>query len=48
MGTPYVFTSRASPHNAHLRFPIICAEQDVHSLTKREAKDAKQPALERI
>jgi hypothetical protein len=46
MGTPYV----VSPY-----FALQCsfsfassAEQDVHSVTKRGAKDAKQPTLERI
>jgi hypothetical protein len=33
---------------AHPLIPLTSAEQDVHSVMKGHAEDAKQPALERI
>jgi len=46
MGTPYVNTLHFTLQ--HSSSFSSSAEQDVHSVTKGEAKDAKKPTLERI
>ena len=47
MGPPYVFTQPfASQRSSSVS--SNSAEKDVHSITNREAKDAKQLPLERI